>query len=128
MIWVMVGSLIVAALSVAFAIRCYRELWKWARQCQYARIVVAHKNRVRLNAPLVEWLLWCNQLDKDKDANGRMVYSLGGTSVSIIKKTGVPTGRLRRMVKSTRPARVATGSAPQVREGTWSARDETPKQ
>lgn len=127
MIWITVGSLIVAVLAITFAIRCYRELWKWARQCQYARIIVAHKNRVRLNAPLIEWLLWCNQLDQDKDANGRMVYSLGGTSVSIVKKSGVPDGAVRRGMKSVRPHRKAATVAPRVREGAWSATDQTQK-
>jgi hypothetical protein len=121
----MIASLVIAALAVAFAVRFYWELWKWARQCQHARIVVAYKNRVRLNAPLVEWLLWCNQLDEDKDANGRVIYAIGGSSVAIVKKSFMRERISHKLIRSVRPQKAKATSAPRVRQGTWSAQDET---
>lgn len=86
MIYVTVGSLIFGVLGVAYAVTLYYELWKWARECQHSRILLTYKGKVKLNAPLVEWLLWIRQLDKDKDNNGRVVYTYGGTAVAIVKK------------------------------------------
>lgn len=86
MIYVVVGGLL-AAFGVVFGFSCYYQLWKFARQCQQVRIAVAQKGRVKLNAPVLEWLLWSNMLDQDKDSNGRMIVNLNGVSVSIIKKS-----------------------------------------
>lgn len=86
MIYVTVGSLVFGVLGVAYGLVCYWKLWQWARQCQGARIVVAYKNKVKLNAPMVEWLVWANMLDKDKDHNGRNIYRMGGTDVAIVKR------------------------------------------
>lgn len=72
-------------IGLAFGIRCYLELRKWARQCQNARIVVSHKRRIKLNAPLVDWLTWANSLDKDDSATGRIVYTADKTQVAIIR-------------------------------------------
>lgn len=73
-------------LGVAFGARCYLELWRWAKQCQRAHIVVAYNRRVLLNASLSEWLGWVNQL-KGEDANGRVVLNRHKMSVSIIKRS-----------------------------------------
>ena len=102
-----------ATVSIIFAARCYWELRKWARQCQGARIAIAYKRKVQLQAPLVEWLMWCNQLDKDKDSHGRVVWRQGYASVAITKAV-TPK-------RSSKKRQTATPS----REGTWSAKDET---
>ena len=120
--YIAVALAITTVISTAFAVRFYMELWKWAKQCQRAQIAIAYKRKVKLSAPLVEWLLWCNQL-KDKDENGRVVFSLGGTSVAILKgKT--PPSRIRQALRTGRkqPKRTA---APIERTGSWSAKDET---
>lgn len=115
---------VITVLSLAFAARCYFELWKWARQCQYARIVIAYKRKVKLQAPLVEWLLWVNQLSKDKDSQGRVVYSMGSTSVAITK-AAMPPGKIRQTVKSMRRSKTTPPPKSVAREGTWKATDET---
>lgn len=115
-------SIAFGVIGVVYGLRCYRELWKWARQCQHARIAIAYKGRVKLQAPLVEWLLWCNMLDKDKDSNGRVVYSMGGTSIAITKAV-LPPGKVRRAIRGAR-AKGGVASPP-VREGSWSAKDQT---
>ena len=103
MIYVTVGSLIFGVLGVAYSITCYYELWKWARECQHSRIVLTYKGKVKINAPIVEWLLWIRQLDKDKDNNGRVMYTYGGTQVAIIKKgEWVARGPIRELIGWTR--------------------------
>lgn len=80
-------SLILAGfgiLGILFGLNCYRELWKWAKQCKRAHIVIAYNRRVQLNASLTEWLTWVNQLDKTE--NGRVVYRNQKMSVSILKR------------------------------------------
>lgn len=71
--------------GLVYGTRCYLELRKWAKQCQNARIVVAHKRRVKLNAPLVDWLTWANSLDQDESSTGRIVYLNDKTSVAIVR-------------------------------------------
>lgn len=128
MIYVTVGSLVFGVLGFTYGFTCYRKLWEWARQCQHARIVVANKNRVRLNAPILEWLLWANQLDADKDSNGRMIYSIGGTSVSIVKKSFTTNSMRQEFILWLR-RRKPEAEAPQMKAsakaGKWSAQDET---
>lgn len=75
----------VGLLGVALAVRYYLELRKWARQCQNARIVISHKRRVRLNAPLTDWLVWANSLGRDETMTGRIIYTADKTQVAIIR-------------------------------------------
>ena len=118
----MVGVMgLVTVIAIAFAIRCYLELLNWARQCQTAQIAVSYKRKVKLNAPLVEWLLWCNQL-KPAEENGRVIYSMGGTSVAIISHKPTKRGiRQALSIGRKKPSKTAT---PPVREGKWSATDD----
>ena len=109
--------------GICFGLRCYRELYKWARQCQHARIAIAYKRRVQLQAPLVEWVKWCNQLDKDKDSHGRVVWRQGYASVAITKAV-YPPGRFKTLIRKWRTRNVEQQPA---REGSWSAQDETVK-
>lgn len=105
MLYLAVGGLLIGAAGFTCAVWFYRNLWRWAKQCDHARITVAYKGRVKLNAPLTEWLLWCNQLDRDKDATGRVVYVFGGTQVAILKKSFVDKGKIRTAIESARPRR-----------------------
>jgi hypothetical protein len=91
-------SVVIGILGISFAIRCYLELWRWARQCQHARIAIAFKRRVQLQAPLVEWLQWINMLDNDKDSQGRVVYRNGGVTVAITKAV-IPPSRFKRLLR-----------------------------
>lgn len=100
-------ALTVGVLGTAFGARCYLELWRWAKQCQNARIVIAHKRKVQLQAPLVEWLAWANQLGKDEASHGRTVYRFANASVSIARIA--PAGHpIRRAVSRVRGARKQT--------------------
>lgn len=104
-------------IGLMFGLRCYLELWRWARQCQGAQIAIARKRKVQLSAPLVEWLLWCNNLE-GRDESGRVVYRNGDVTVAVIRK---PTGQRRWRV--VLPKRQRGQTAPRV--GAWRARDET---
>lgn len=122
-----IGSFAVGVFGVAYGVRFYWELRKWAYLIKYARIVVAYKGKVKLNAPLQEWALWCKMAEEDKSANGRVVYQMGGTRVAILRKSFVPDTPLKRLVTAFRKMRRPAGPAagPQVSEGTWSAEDGT---
>lgn len=76
---------LVGLLGFAFGAKCYRELWKWAKQCERARIVVAYNNRVRLNHSLREWLTWANTLGDDERAKGRVVFTANKCRVAILR-------------------------------------------
>lgn len=116
MFFVAIASWIVTLIAVAFAVKFYTELHKWARQCQGARIAIAYKTKVKLHAPLTEWLAWVNMLDKDKASTGRVVYQMGGTSVAITKRVS------KKDAKTVKPE-----SQKRVRTGSWSSHDETPE-
>lgn len=119
-----VGSLI-GVLGFAWGVRFYWELRKWAHLIKYARIVIAYKGKVKLNAPLQEWALWCKMAETDKSSNGRVVYTLGGTRVAILRKSFVPESPMKRLIRKVKPTR--RSDAPRSREGTWSAEDKTEK-
>lgn len=71
--------------GIAFGVVCGYRLWRWERQLAGARIAIAYKQKVRMQAPLFEWLQWANLLGKDEQSTGRVVYRMGATSVAILK-------------------------------------------
>lgn len=89
-----VASLAVAILCILFTASIYRELYKWSRQCQHAKIAVAYKRKVQIQAPLVEWLTWANQLEGDAASNGRVVYRNREVTVAILRPK-LPPKRIR---------------------------------
>lgn len=121
----------VGTIGILFGLRCYYELWKWARTCQSARIAIAYKRKVKLQGPLTEWIAWINMLDKDKDSQGRVVYTMGGTSVAITRADAKVSIRFREWVRirlAKRQNRKTSPPQPNVIEGKWSATDQTPKE
>lgn len=80
-------SLVAGVTGVAFGTRCYIELHRWAKQCQNARIAIAHKKRVQIDAPLTDWIGWANQLNDDQKERGRIVYRNGYVAVAILRPT-----------------------------------------
>lgn len=77
-------SYAVAGVSLAWAALMYREARKWATQCRNARIAVSYNRRVKINAPLIDWLLWANSL-KGQDETGRVVFQAAKVSVAILR-------------------------------------------
>ena len=122
-------SVLLGVVGMAYGVRCYWELRKWAYLIKYGRIVIAYKNKVKLNAPLQEWALWCRTAEYDKSSNGRVVYSIGGTRVAILRQSFVPDTPVVRWFKVVKEkiAPRKTAANPQVREGTWTAEDHTEK-
>jgi hypothetical protein len=99
-----IALIAVAVLGVLLAGRFYLELRRWARLCQGARIAVAYKRRIKLQAPLTDFLVWAGQLTRDERSNGRVVYLMGGTSVAIMAPIKPPSklAPLRRRVRRTK--------------------------
>ena len=128
--WFGVVGSILGVLGISYGVRCYYELRKWVHLFKYGRVVVAYKNKVKLNAPLEEWALWCRNAEKQNSGagpryknGGRILYQLGGTSIAVLSKSFVPDSpvtRLRKRFQRTEPK-----VNPQVQEGTWSAKDHT---
>jgi hypothetical protein len=119
--WILVGAtifgLLVGLVGAYLAWAYHRDLHAWTDQCNHARIVVAYKNKVKINAPITEWIMWCNMLDKDNKANGRTVYRIGGTDVAIIKKSFV--------TKDTSPVPAKNGQRGKSSvQGVWSPENE----
>jgi hypothetical protein len=82
----------IAVIAVAYSVTCYYKLWQWARITQHIRIAIAYKGRVKSDVPIVEWILWAGQLDKDRDAGGRVVFRMDKVSLSLIKRAGTQFG------------------------------------
>jgi hypothetical protein len=81
------------ALGIGLAAWFYVHLYRWAKQCQRARIVIAHKQKVQMNAPLTEVLSWANMLERDEASRGRIVYRHAHASVAIVRREPAGKGR-----------------------------------
>lgn len=127
--WFGVVGVIVGITGIAWAVRFYWELRKWAYLIKYGRIVVAYKGKVKLNAPLQEWALWAKKSEEDKTSNGRVIYHVGGTRIAVLRQSFVPDTPVVRLAKAVKakvkkPVRRVN---PQVQEGVWKPEDHTKK-
>lgn len=84
---------ILGLVGIGIGYLCLRRHRKWERQLRGARIAVAYKGKVKINAPLSDWLLWAQSLDADKTVTGRTVYKLGMTTVAILKPRSPEHGK-----------------------------------
>lgn len=83
---IVVISLIFGMVGCTFGLFCALRLYQWERQLRGARIAIAYKGKVKLNAPLIEWIGWINALDKDEKSTGRAIYKANATTVAILKR------------------------------------------
>jgi hypothetical protein len=95
-------SFIFGALGILFGAFFALRLYRWEQQLAGARIAVAYKQKVRLQAPLIEWLGWANMLAKDEQSSGRVVYRQASTTVAIIKPNR-QHGKTKTQVVKTAP-------------------------
>jgi hypothetical protein len=91
---------IVSPVGWALAAWSYYLFRRWVRYCRKARIAVAWKRRVVLEAPITDWVAWAQMLGKDEAARGRVVYRGGHVSVAIARP-GRPRGAQAEVVKQT---------------------------
>lgn len=96
-------SIVFGLAGFGCAVWFYVHLYRWARQCQGARIAIAYKGKVKTHAPITEWLAWVSMLDKDEQSNGRVLYKLGGTTVAITKRAA-PANRFKRFMRKRKQA------------------------
>lgn len=113
---------IVGAVALAVAGYAWWHAAKWAKLIAYARIVIEYKGKVKIDAPLREWALWCQQTGKDKSQakamRGHVMYVMGGTRIALF------VGKKPPKVKplKSRPG----GPQPiQSQEGTWAKSSES---
>lgn len=106
--------IIITVLAVAVAAYAWWHASRWAKLIAYGRIVVEYKGKVKIDAPLREWALWCKQTQKDKAQakamRGHVMYVMGGTRIAIFG------GAKQKKVKPVKPRPGTAGT--QVREVT----------
>lgn len=113
-------ALVFGVVGVAYGIRCYYELWKWAKECQNARVAVAYNRRVQMQPTLVDLLIWARQVNKGE--RGRVIYKNQKVSVAIVRPV-IPPGKVR---KAIRLGRTRGNAPPPPTIGSWTAQDQTP--
>ena len=91
----------IAGFAVIVACYAWWHAAKWAKLIAYGRIVVEYKGKVKLDAPLREWALWCEQTRKDKAQpaamRGTVCYAVGGTRIALF------AGKKHKKVKPVKP-------------------------
>ena len=114
---------VVALVSMAVAAYAWWHAARWAKLIAYGRIVVEFKGKVKMDAPLREWALWCRQTGKDKAQpermRGHVIYVMGGTRIALFH------GKKPPKVKPVKPR--PGGSGHRVAEGAW-AKSDSPKE
>lgn len=107
---------VVTVIAVAVATYAWWHARKWALLISYGRIAVEFKGKVKMDAPLREWALWCNQTKKDKSQpaalRGHVIYAMGGTRIALFGGVKHPK------VKKVKP-RPGGPQRIQKREGVW---------
>lgn len=127
---------IVGVLGLLFGANCYYHLWRWARDCQYARIAISFKGKVALDAPLVEWLLWSRKVRKDigrdrRRSKGRVVYRQRETAVAVTAplyptmRTVLLYRKCKRWYLKKRGKEVPGPSGPRSVSGVWGENGES---
>lgn len=84
MIYALIAITLIAVVVASYA---WWHASKWAKLIAYGRIVVEYKGKVKIDAPLQEWALWCEHTRKDKAQperlRGHVMYVMGGTRIAL---------------------------------------------
>lgn len=90
-----IASLAFGLVGLLVGFTCWRLLRAWIRDCRECRILIAVKGRVRLDAPLVEWLAWNKALPKRERGRGGVIFQHNGVRVALARpKVMAGTGAL----------------------------------
>lgn len=98
----------------------YYQLWKWARDCQQATVVVGYKRKVVMSPTLVELLLWSRKVPKEQ--SGQTFYKARDVTIAITKREQRSWRDRRRIRKNTQTPQA------QSRLGTWSIKQDEEQQ
>ncbi len=77
-----IAALVFGLVGLLVGYAGWRLARQWQRDCQEARILIAVKGRVRLDAPLVEWLAWNKALPKREQGRGGIIFQHNGVRVA----------------------------------------------
>lgn len=121
MVIVTIIAVVVAVVAVAYCVRFYIELRRWANVCNHGRIAIAYNRKVQLQAPLTEWYLWTRKLNAGE--TGRVVYRNGKVTVAIVKPV-VPPGKVQQRIRKFRAQKPVPQA--QSQQGTWSIKQDKP--
>jgi hypothetical protein len=61
------------------------QLWRWERLLKGTRVAVSFKGKRQMTPRLIDWLVWAQRLEGDKQVNGQVIYSKGGTTLALLK-------------------------------------------
>lgn len=128
MTYAFVILLFVAAWGYYCAWRRGKELKTWAEWAHYGRIVIAYKRKIKLNAPLTEFVAWAHMLKDDEGSKGRVIWAMGGASVAIAKSAVPPKPKRFDLARLRRARSSDSGNSVATTEGKFKATDETPKE
>lgn len=70
-----------SVLAGFFSMRLYR----WEVLLSRARVKVYFKNKSAMTPRLIDIVRWCDELQKDKQVNGQVIYKQGGTTIALAK-------------------------------------------
>ena len=90
--WIIL-SLSIGAFGIAIGAASAYRLSRWERLLRRSRIVVAYKGRVKMNRPLLDWLVWARSADKDKQTTGHAIYKMGGTTIAVLEPVAKDHGK-----------------------------------
>lgn len=117
MVIVVVLSVVVALAGVAVATYAWWQARKWTILIAYSRVAIEYKGKVKIDAPLREWALWCKQAGKDKQTRGHVMYAMGGTRIALFPGKKPPKVKPVEQHPDKRGVR--------SRQGTWTDKSKT---
>lgn len=76
---------ILGGIGICVTIVFGRQLRRWERLLKGTRVAVSFKGKRKMTPRLIDWLRWAQQIESDKNVNGQVIYTMGGTTIAIMK-------------------------------------------
>lgn len=90
--------------AIPVAVFSFLRFRLWVRECRRQRVLVAEKGKVKLQAPLSDFLTWGRMLKAD-EASGRVIFHMRGISIAIARPDVDPTPKVEVRKVRRRPWR-----------------------
>lgn len=96
---------VIGLIGFGFGCEFARRLYRWEKLLRRSRIVVTSKGKVKMNRAMIDWMMWAQSIDRDKHANGQVVYVDRGVSIAVLRPVHRSHGKAKtRVVKTEMPA------------------------
>ena len=83
--WLFIAVVLVLAVPCAVGGICAHKLYQWEHLLQQSRVAVSFKGKRQMTPRLIDWLVWAQRLEGDKNVNGQVIYKQGGTTIALMK-------------------------------------------